>query len=30
MLYKGGQTFDTVKFNYDKSTAEETIQKLHK
>ena len=30
MLYKGGQNFDTVKFNYDKSTSEESIQKLQK
>lgn len=30
MLYKGGQNFDTVKINYDKMTADETIQKLHK
>jgi len=29
-MYRGGQNFDTVKVNFDKSTAEETIVKLTK
>jgi hypothetical protein len=30
MMYQGGQNFETVKFNYDKTSSEELINKLQK